>query len=235
MKRALVLFGSTSDKKTYDKIFENLKDTFELDLKVLSAHRNPDELEIELRKNNFDFIIAGAGIAAHLPGVCASKTNKPVFGVPVTSYLEGLDAYLSIAQMPFGVPVATVFEDNINALKNIYQRYTNINIYWDKSIEHIDTYNAEMIRTRSWVESEKLNITYSHEYQANHINIKLVNRIEEVDPNLDEVLYVPILSKEEKNNMMSALTILKAAKKNGLWFGTNNTRNAIKFASRLTC
>jgi 5-(carboxyamino)imidazole ribonucleotide mutase len=83
---------------------------------VLSAHRMPLEMTAfaqSARENGFDVIIAGAGGAAHLPGMIASLTTLPVIGVPVSATkLDGMDALLSIVQMPAGIPVATVAIDN---------------------------------------------------------------------------------------------------------------------------
>ena len=82
------------------------------DLQVISAHQQPDKLDEYIKKSDCDVFIAIAGLSAALPGVIASKTKKPVIGVPVDSKLGGLDALLSIVQMPKGVPVACVGIDN---------------------------------------------------------------------------------------------------------------------------
>ena len=82
---------------------------------VLSAHRVPEKLEEtleKLEKDGYEVIIAGAGLAAHLPGVIASKTVLPVIGVPIEAAVNGLDALLSIVQMPKSIPVATVGVNN---------------------------------------------------------------------------------------------------------------------------
>ena len=82
---------------------------------ILSAHRVPEKLEEtlkEIEKEGYEVIIAGAGLAAHLPGVIASQTILPVIGVPVKAAIEGLDALLSIVQMPKSIPVATVGINN---------------------------------------------------------------------------------------------------------------------------
>ncbi len=84
----------------------------EADFQVISAHRDPERLDAYLRGSDSDVFIAVAGLAAALPGVIASKTSKPVIGVPREVRLGGLDALLSIVQMPPGVPVATVGIDN---------------------------------------------------------------------------------------------------------------------------
>ncbi len=116
-----VIMGSDSDWPIMSKACDVLKE-FKIPFvkKVLSAHRTPDLMRsfaIDAAKNGFKVIIAGAGGAAHLPGMTASYTILPVIGVPVTSKaLDGLDSLLSIVQMPKGIPVATVSIDNaVNA------------------------------------------------------------------------------------------------------------------------
>ncbi|HSO57806.1 MAG TPA: 5-(carboxyamino)imidazole ribonucleotide mutase [Paenisporosarcina sp.] len=108
-----VIMGSSSDwetmKHTCD-ILDELQVPYEK--KVVSAHRTPDlmfEYAATARARGIQVIVAGAGGAAHLPGMVASKTTLPVIGVPIqTKALNGLDSLLSIVQMPGGVPVATV-------------------------------------------------------------------------------------------------------------------------------
>ncbi len=78
------------------------------DVFVASAHRNPEKVQEIVSNPDYDIFIAGAGMAAHLPGVIASMTTKPVIGVPINASMDGLDSLLSIAQMPPGIPVATV-------------------------------------------------------------------------------------------------------------------------------
>lgn len=113
MSRILILIGSASDRDYFDGI-ERFTDFFGIDyeIAVLSAHRNADDLRVRLAKTKDDgtqIVIAAAGMAAHLAGVCAAETLLPVIGVPLPgSALSGLDALLSTVQMPSGVPVATV-------------------------------------------------------------------------------------------------------------------------------
>jgi 5-(carboxyamino)imidazole ribonucleotide mutase len=115
MERVLVgvIMGSTSDWDTMKEaciILDELEIPYEK--RVVSAHRTPDlmfEYAQQAEERGLEVIIAGAGGAAHLPGMVASKTAVPVIGVPVkSSTLNGLDSLLSIVQMPGGVPVATV-------------------------------------------------------------------------------------------------------------------------------
>jgi 5-(carboxyamino)imidazole ribonucleotide mutase len=107
-----IIMGSTSDLPVMEAAFKFL-DSQEIPFEVqaLSAHRTPDEVA-EYAKNahlrGVKVIIAGAGMAAHLPGVIAAMTPLPVIGVPIKSSLEGMDAALAMLQMPPGIPVATV-------------------------------------------------------------------------------------------------------------------------------
>jgi len=104
--------GSTSDLPVMEgaaKLFDELEIPFEIN--ALSAHRTPDEVELfakSARGRGIKVIIAGAGMAAHLPGVIAAMTPLPVIGVPIKATLEGIDSVFSILQMPPGIPVATV-------------------------------------------------------------------------------------------------------------------------------
>lgn len=104
--------GSSSDWETMQVATETLSSLgIVFEVQVISAHRTPDllfEYAASARQRGLKAIIAGAGGAAHLPGMTAAKTSVPVLGVPVRSkFLDGLDSLLSIAQMPSGVPVAT--------------------------------------------------------------------------------------------------------------------------------
>ncbi len=112
-----IIMGSISDQPIMEKateILQELKISYEI--RAISAHRSVDFLFQYIEQfpqRGFKVIIAGAGGAAHLPGVIAGKTMLPVIGVPIkTPILEGLDSLLSIVQMPRGVPVATVGINN---------------------------------------------------------------------------------------------------------------------------
>lgn len=110
----LILAGSKSDEAIVKKAEDVLKDAgVEFKSEYCSAHREPDRLDEIIKNSKADVFICIAGLSAALPGVTASKTDKPVIGVPVSGKLMGgLDALLSIAQMPKGVPVACVGVDN---------------------------------------------------------------------------------------------------------------------------
>jgi 5-(carboxyamino)imidazole ribonucleotide mutase len=108
-----IISGSESDRCVAEQAAKVLGEAgVEFEIRVLSAHRNPAELERYISQIDAKVFIAIAGLAAALPGVIASRTKKPVIGVPVSSKLGGLDALLSMVQMPRGVPVACVGIDN---------------------------------------------------------------------------------------------------------------------------
>lgn len=114
-----IIMGSTSDMPVMEKACKWLNDMeIPFEVNALSAHRTPDAVEKfarEAKDRGIKVIIAGAGMAAALPGVIAASTTLPVIGVPIKGMLDGLDALLSIVQMPPGIPVATV---GVNGAQN---------------------------------------------------------------------------------------------------------------------
>ncbi len=110
-----IIMGSTSDLGVMEKAAKLLNE-FEIpfEINALSAHRTPEEVEKfakGAKDRGIKVIIAGAGMAAHLPGVIAAMTPLPVIGVPINASLSGFDSILAILQMPPGIPVATVAVD----------------------------------------------------------------------------------------------------------------------------
>ena len=114
-----IIMGSTSDLPVMEKACKWLEQQeIPFEVNALSAHRTPDAVETFAKKakgRGIKVIIAGAGMAAALPGVIAASTPLPVIGVPIKGMLDGLDAMLSIIQMPPGIPVATV---GVNGAQN---------------------------------------------------------------------------------------------------------------------
>jgi 5-(carboxyamino)imidazole ribonucleotide mutase len=107
MPDIVVISGSKSDQVIVDKIVSMLEERkASYQHVILSAHRNPKDLEEFIAKTDAKIFIGVAGLSAALPGYIASRTKRPVIGVPVSAKLGGIDALLSIAQMPPGVPVA---------------------------------------------------------------------------------------------------------------------------------
>lgn len=120
MSKVGIIMGSKSDLPVMNECIEILKELeINIQVNIVSAHRTPElmyEYSKNAEKNGIEIIVAGAGGAAHLPGMVASLTDIPVIGVPIKSKnLKGLDSLLSIVQMPNGIPVATVA---INGGKN---------------------------------------------------------------------------------------------------------------------
>ena len=142
-----IIMGSKSDWETMSPARDTLADLgIECEMRVVSAHRMPDEMfeyAASAKARGVQVIIAGAGGAAHLPGMTASKTAIPVIGVPVQSKaLSGIDSILSIAQMPPGVPVATMA---IGGAVNAALFAARILALHDASIaERLDAYIAKM-------------------------------------------------------------------------------------------
>lgn len=123
-----IIAGSKSDEKIVNKVvgvLENSGVTYQVH--YISAHRNHDELVQHVRNSSAKVFICIAGLSAALPGVVASLTDKPVIGVPVSAALNGLDALLSIVQMPKGVPVATVGIDNGQNAAHLALRILKVN------------------------------------------------------------------------------------------------------------
>lgn len=114
-----IIMGSTSDLPVMEKAAKFLDDMqIPFEINALSAHRTPqavEEFAANAQQRGIKVIIAAAGMAAALPGVIAANTNVPVIGVPIKGMLDGLDAMLSIIQMPPGIPVATV---GVNGAQN---------------------------------------------------------------------------------------------------------------------
>ncbi|ENK1242857.1 5-(carboxyamino)imidazole ribonucleotide mutase [Clostridium sporogenes] len=114
--KVAIIFGSKSDTDKMKGAAKALKE-FNIEYKahILSAHRVPEKLMETIKcleKEGYECIIAGAGLAAHLPGVIASHTILPVIGVPIEAALGGMDSLLAIVQMPKSIPVATVGINN---------------------------------------------------------------------------------------------------------------------------
>ena len=130
MVDVLVIFGSASDEPVFSKIISELKEkNISVGLRIISAHRTPKELEMALAETDAKIFIAGAGLSAALPGVVASQVVKPVIGVPVSGNYGGLDALLSVHQMPPGIPVLGVGVDGgeaVSAVENYLKGFSEL-------------------------------------------------------------------------------------------------------------
>lgn len=145
--KVAIAMGSDSDLRIMKDAVQTLKDfKVPCDVKVISAHRTPQAMLTfaeAARDHGYQVIIAGAGGAAHLPGMIASATTLPVIGVPVKlRHLDGLDSLLSIAQMPKGVPVATMAIDNATNAALLALRILSLND--TKLSKQLDAYQKKM-------------------------------------------------------------------------------------------
>ena len=154
--KVAIIFGSRSDidkMKGSAEVFKEFK--IEYKAFILSAHRVPERLAEtvkDIESDGYECIIAGAGLAAHLPGVIASLTILPVIGVPINAALGGMDALLSMVQMPKGIPVATV---GINNSTNAAMMAVEIlSVKYPEIREKLKKYRKEM-KSKFIYENEK--------------------------------------------------------------------------------
>jgi len=143
--------GSKSDADVMQPALDVLDQLgIEYEVSVISAHRTPEKARqygVSARGSGLEVIIAGAGGAAHLPGVLASWTTIPIIGVPIpTSDINGLDALLSIVQMPAGVPVACVALGSAGAKNAAYLAAEILGLKHDKIREAYENYRGELNR-----------------------------------------------------------------------------------------
>jgi 5-(carboxyamino)imidazole ribonucleotide mutase len=147
-----IIMGSSSDWETLKNAAETLeKLAVPHEVRVVSAHRTPDllfEYASGARGRGIEVIIAGAGGAAHLPGMTAAKTSLPVLGVPVQSKaLNGMDSLLSIAQMPAGIPVGTLAIGNAGATNAALLAAAILGNKYPEIAAAVDAYRAQQTAT----------------------------------------------------------------------------------------
>ena len=221
MNKALIIFGSKTDEKVYNEIAKGLKKAkVDFDLRVSSAHKTPEDVDTTL-KEDYAVIISGAGLAAHLPGVAAARVLRPVIGVPCEGNYQGLDALLSIAQMPPGIPVLAVGVNKGNvAAENcakMMKKYESVTIIGDKNNEAV----KKAVETL-----KKFDIIpiFSNKPNSKSVNIDFTYFDEPVEEKDELVIYCPLLlEKDDKADV--ALNFLKHTS-HGLWVGINNGINA---------
>jgi 5-(carboxyamino)imidazole ribonucleotide mutase len=221
MTDILVLFGSKSDEYTYRDILDILKkEKMSYELKIASAHKTPDDVNDILRQD-YKIVISGAGLSAALPGVVASKTIRPVIGVPCKGSYQGLDALLSIVQMPPGIPVLSTGVGKADvaayAAIKILKRQEKVVLVGDKNNDAFR--KAEQILRQFGV-----NHTHSTQVTDNAINIAFVYFDEPIENKEQLVIYCPLLM-ENDDKAEASLNLLKHSG-HGLWVGLNNGTNA---------
>lgn len=234
--KIFVVFGSKSDENVSLPLVDALSGAgFEAEYEPISAHRELEKLHGKINTWKGDVIVAGAGLAAALPGVVAAMTNLPVFGVPVPSQFGGLDSLASIAQMPPGVPVMTCGPKDtapiVTFLKGLKGWQKKKAIHFVSSLDHPDLL-AEIEKAKKLGAEKGIEVTFGPEKSAEALNAVVVTKPEDVDPSAF-CLYVPFLPKSEMESAAAYLPIMEMANKGGIWVGVNNTRNAVQSALRL--
>ena len=221
MKKVLIIFGSKSDERIYTEIAKHLKkEKVVFDLRVSSAHKTPEDVDKTLQED-YSVIIAGAGLAAHLPGVAASKIIRPVIGVPCEGNYQGLDALLAIAQMPPGIPVLAVGVGKGNvAAQNcakMMMKYESVTIIGDKNNDAV----KKAVETL-----KKFNIVpiFGNNPNPKSINIEFTYFDEPIEKKEELIIYCPLLL-EKDDKAEAALNFLKHTN-HGVWVGINNGVNA---------
>ena len=214
--KVAVIMGSDSDFKVMEQalsVFEN--HDIDYDVRITSAHRTPEEMfhfAKEAKGNGYRLIIAGAGGAAHLPGMVASITSLPVIGVPVrTRAMDGMDSALSILQMPGGVPVATV---GINNAKGAAELAVKMLFCYDK-VEEMASPSIKIIYNESDIDSEGLDkvVETLHFYGLQHEvgestkNAMAVlnladTRLEELSELIEDASSLPVITVPVKGNVL---------------------------------
>lgn len=150
--KVAVVMGSQSDWPTMQHAVDTLK-SLQIDyhVQVVSAHRTPDllfDFASSARSEGFQVVIAGAGGAAHLPGMIAAKTSLPVLGVPIQSKaLNGYDSLLSIVQMPAGIPVGTLAIGRSGAINAALMAASILSSQYPDVLNHLDAYRAQQTQT----------------------------------------------------------------------------------------
>lgn len=221
MSKVLIIFGSQSDEKTYTPIVAKLKELgVEHTMRVSSAHKSPKDVAKTLEED-WSVVIAGAGLAAHLPGVVASKVIRPVIGVPCGGNYQGLDALLSVAQMPPGVPVMSVGVDKGEAAavgaSLMLKQYETIALIGDEE-------SKGMQKALKVLRELEIPHKFSEEVHNDCVNIVFTRFDEPIERKDELVIYCPVLNDGEDAAEV-ALSFLKHTD-HGLWVGLNNGTNA---------
>ena len=226
--KTLIVFGSKSDEHVIDEIISGLNfHHAAYEARICSAHRTPEDLDLLLKKD-FSVVIAGAGLAAHLPGVCAAKTIVPVIGVPVGGNYGGMDALLSIMQMPPGIPVLGVGVNKGDVAAQMavamQKQHESVNLFFGKKNKAVESC-IHILRDFG------IRFETNPSFAANQLNIRFVPLDEQAKETGDLIIYVPELSKEY-DNAEASLNLLENSK-NGLWVGLNRGENAALAAAEI--
>lgn len=235
--KIFVVFGATSDEKVYGPLVQSLQKHHQVKHAVISAHRNPEELGQALRELDYDVVVAGAGLAAHLPGVVASQIYRPVVGVAVKAAFGGLDAFCSVWQMPYGVPVLTCFPEGFPHMLSMLEGWQKLRenkmaqpqtlrvVAKDPALFKVDHVQKELQKTVELGKVFGWELSYGEKTSPTIPNLLLMSKDEdEMGDSLS--VHVPVLTMEELNQPLTVLRLLPWFQRGGLWVGANNIRNA---------
>lgn len=236
--KCLVVFGSSSDKAVYGALAKELDSLkVDYDLRVASAHKTPSLVDELVASGNHDFFIAGAGLSAALPGVVASKTLKPVIGIPVSCAFGGLDAVLSVWQMPSGIPVLGVSLGDVHEAAKIAKLYSSCLeriVVVKRSRDNKAPVLAE--RAENFFNENRIpcdvvetNVPSFDDNKAVYIDFTELNEIGFVKKTNSSVINVPYLGIDSVAS--DALRFMNA--KTGMWVGLGNAANACLAAVQL--
>jgi len=217
--KILVLFASKSDEEVYRTITNELSTLqIEFDLRIASAHKTPDKVD-EIIQQEYDLILTGAGLAAHLSGVVAAHKIVPVLGVWCQGAYDGLDAFLSIVQMPPGIPVLAVSSTSAaREIKKIMAKKDKVAIIGGGNVAD------KAINTL-----EELGIPFEMGNTASDaVNIEVVTLGSKIMPNDDLIIYCPAGESKAED----AVRAMNAAE-HGLWVGVNRGENAALAAAEI--
>ncbi|MGZ3652954.1 MAG: AIR carboxylase family protein [Bdellovibrionota bacterium] len=254
--KILVMFGSKSDANIYEPLKARLiNEGHNVDFRMISVHRSPELLDRTLSGIDAQAVITGAGLAAHLPGIVASKLLIPVFGIPCAAAIGGMDAFFAMAQMPFGIPVLATAPDQYQATVDAVGRWSRLDLQYS-----FDRFNLvferhkrgqphfQMLLERAQKISDKAGVPLhlTDKGMDNSVNIYLVD-ISETDPECplpfamppktsdDISLYVPVLNERLYRDAYSAMAVGRrvTSVSGGLWLGINNVSNAMLAALQM--
>lgn len=248
----LVLFGSKSDAYIYEPLKAALiADGHNVDFRMMSVHRSPDALNQELEQINEEVLVAGAGLAAHLPGVLASKVLAPVIGIPCTPALGGMDALLAMMQMPFGIPVLCTGPDNFKAATEFLSNASQLNLrYSDSPLYVVVERNKESLpyvthlMKRLEQLSQKAEVEWKLVYEpvAGSVNVCL-NPIDLRDPGAplpfstpkepSIMINVPVVEDDAYRDPHTGIALLHKLQQGGVWVGLNNIGNGFLAALQM--
>lgn len=235
MGDVLVVFGSESDKPVFEPLMEMFADKgIKANLEVCSAHRNPEKLIEILAESEEKIVVAGAGLSAALPGFIASHSKKLVIGVPVKSNYSGLDALLSIHQMPKGFSVLGVgvdaLKETVSLVEKALKERQKVIVIKPRDEEALKRFSActEKLKELGTIFEEQEGDSYNDKNAA-YIDFINLDEVGSVDDEGQMVIFVPV-KKDSKENDALKLIILT---KKGAWVGLGRGENAALCATKM--